>query len=158
MGKIKYFRQLEAWQEAHRLVLMVYKATQKFPADERFGLVAQMRRAVVSIAANIAEGFKRLGIRDKIRFYNISEGSLEELKYYFLLSKDLAYISSDAHVNLMAQAESVGRLLHGLIASTEQRKGQPSAPEPAESVAPDETPDEAPTSALGELPPAPPTP
>ena len=137
MAAIKHFRQLEAWQEAHRLVLMVYKATQKFPADERFGLVAQMRRAVVSIAANIAEGFKRLGIRDKIRFYNISEGSLEELKYYFLLSKDLAYISSDAHASLMAQAESVGRLLHGLVASTERRKEQSPASKPIESAVPE---------------------
>jgi four helix bundle protein len=132
MGKIKHFRQLEVWQEAHKLVLMVYQVTHKFPSDERFGLVPQMRRAAVSIAANVAEGFKRLGIQDKIRFYNFSEGSLEELKYYFLLSKDLAYISSDAHDGLMAQAESVGRLLHGLIASTENRKGHLSVAEPAE--------------------------
>lgn len=131
MGKIRHFRQLEVWQDAHRLVLMVYQVTQKFPADERFGLVSQMRRAAVSIAANVAEGFKRLGIQDKIRFYNFSEGSLEELKYYSLLSKDLAYISSDAHEGLMAQAESVGRLLHGLIASTGNRKGPSPVAEPA---------------------------
>ena len=125
MGPIKHFRQLEAWQEAHRLVLMVYQVTRKFPADERFGLISQMRRSAVSIAANVAEGFKRRGIQDKIRFYNISEASLEELKYYFVLSKDLEYISPESHANLMSQAESVGRLLNGLIASTERRKGQP---------------------------------
>ena len=124
MGKIEHFRQLEAWQEAHRLVLMVYRVTRKFPGDERFGLITQMRRAVVSIAANTAEGFKRRGIQDKIRFYNISEASLEEAKYYFLLSKDLEYIAPDSHVSLMTQADSVGRLLNGLIASTERRKGQ----------------------------------
>jgi len=119
MGKILHFRQLEAWKNAHKLALMVYQVTKGFPGDERFGLVAQMRRAAVSIPANIAEGFKRRGIQDKIRFYNISEGSLEELKYFFILSSDLGYISSSD--DLMAQAEIVGRLLNGLIASTERR-------------------------------------
>jgi four helix bundle protein len=125
MSAIKHFRQLEAWQEAHQLVLMVYQVTCKYPSDERFGLISQMRRAAVSIAANVAEGFKRRGIQDKIRFYNISEASLEELKYYFLLSKDLEYISPDLQANLDSQAKSVGRLLNGLIASTERRKKQP---------------------------------
>lgn len=120
MGRILHFRQLEVWQESHKLVLMVYRITKKFPGDERFGLVSQMRRAAVSIPANIAEGFKRRGIQDKIRFYNISEGSLEELKYYFILSKNLDYIPSND--NLMAQAETVGRLLNGFIASTENRR------------------------------------
>ena len=113
------FQQLEAWQEAHRLVLMVYQVTREFPGEERYGLVVQMRRAAVSIPANVAEGFKRRGIQEKIRFYNVSEGSLEELKYFFILSKDLGYISSNAE--LVAQSETVGRLLNGLIASTERR-------------------------------------
>jgi four helix bundle protein len=95
MGKISNFRQLDAWKETHRLVLITYELTKTFPQDERFGLIAQMRRAAVSIPANIAEGFKRRGLQEKIRFYNISEGSLEELKYFFILSKDLAYISSN---------------------------------------------------------------
>jgi four helix bundle protein len=120
MGKIRHFRQLEAWQEAHKLVLMVYQVTKGFPGDERFGLVSQMRRAAVSVPANIAEGFKRRGIRDKIHFYNVSEGSLEELKYFFILSEDLGYVSSKD--DLMSQSETVGRLLYGLIASTERRQ------------------------------------
>ena len=62
MGKIESFRQLEAWQEAHRLVLMVYQVTKEFPGDEVFGLVARMRRAAISIPANVAEGFKQRGI------------------------------------------------------------------------------------------------
>jgi four helix bundle protein len=119
MGKISTFQQLGVWQEAHKLVLRVYEATKDFPREEQFGLVAQMRRAAVSIPANIAEGFKRRGIRDKIRFYNISEGSLEELKYFFILSKELGYILSNE--DLMAQSETVGRLLNGLIVSTERR-------------------------------------
>lgn len=120
MGRILHFQQLEVWRESHELVLMVYRITKGFPGDERFGLISQMRRAAVSIPANIAEGFKRRGIRDKIRFYNISEGSLEELKYYFILSKNLGYIPSND--NLMAQAETVGRLLNGFIVSTESRR------------------------------------
>jgi len=120
MGRILHFRQLEAWRESHQLVLMAYQVTKGFPGDERFGLVSQMRRAAVSVSANIAEGFKRRGIQDKIRFYNESEGSLEELKYFFILSKDLGYIPSND--DLMAQAETVGRLLNGLIASTERRR------------------------------------
>ena len=117
--RILHFRQLDVWKEAHKLVLMVYEVTKKYPSDERFGLVSQMRRAAVSVPANIAEGFKRVGLRDKARFYNISEGSLEEIKYFFILSQDLGYISSQD--TLMAQAETVGRLLNGLVASTRRR-------------------------------------
>ncbi len=120
MGKLIHFQQLDAWQEAHKLVLMVYELTKDFPSDERFGLVSQMRRAAVSIPANIVEGFKRRGIQEKVRFYNISESSLEELKYYFILSKDLGYIASKKEEN--SQAETVGRLINGLINSTERRK------------------------------------
>ncbi len=120
MGKILHFQQLEVWKEAHKLVLMVYQITEGFPSHERFGLVSQMRRAAVSVPANIAEGFKRRGIRDKIHLYNIAEGSLEELKYFFILSKDLGYISSND--DLTAQSETVGRLLNGLITSTERRR------------------------------------
>jgi len=120
MGKVLSFRQLEVRKEAHALALMAYRVTKAFPGDERYGLVSQMRRAAVSIPANIAEGFKRRGLQDKIRFYNISEGSLEELKYYFVLSKDLCYLSSNN--DLLAQSETVGRLLNGLFASTERRR------------------------------------
>ena len=120
MERMVCFEQLQACQEAHRLVLMVYQATKGFPGEEKFWLVSQMRRAAVSVPANIAEGFKRRGIQEKMRFYNISEGSLEELKYYFILSKDLGYVSSNA--DLAAQSEMVGRLLNGLITSTERRR------------------------------------
>jgi four helix bundle protein len=118
--RIVCFEQLQAWQEAHKLALMAYQAPKAFPGEEKFGLVSQMRRAVVPVPANIAEGFKRRGIHEKMRFYNISEGSLEELKYYFVLSKDLGYIQSAE--DCAAQSETVGHLLNGLIASTERRK------------------------------------
>lgn len=120
MEKVLHFQQLEVWKEAHKLVLMVYRVTKEFPSEERFGLVSQMRRAAISIPANIAEGFKRRGLQEKIRFYNMAESSLEELKYFFVLSKDLEYIS--ANDDFMTQADKVGRLLNGLISSTERRQ------------------------------------
>ncbi len=122
MEKITSFQQLETWQQAHQLVLAVYRHTRNYPADERFALVLQMRRAAVSVPANVAEGFKRRGIQDKLRFYNVSEGSLEELKYYFILSRDLEYIDTEVYAHLTEQAELVGRLLAGLIESTERRR------------------------------------
>ena len=91
MKKARSFQDLLVWQKAHQLVLNIYALTRNFPADERFGLVSQMRRAAVSVPANIAEGFRRQGKADKIRFFNISQGSLEELRYYLLLAEDLHY-------------------------------------------------------------------
>ena len=119
VSKINRFQDLQVWQEAHALVLQVYKTTQTFPKTEVYGLTSQMRRAAVSIPANIAEGFTRYGIKDKLKFYNIAEGSLEELKYYFILSDDLGYI--DSNTELMRAADQVGRLLNGLIHSTQRR-------------------------------------
>ena len=81
------------WQEAHKTTLLVYRLTKSFPKDEQFGLTSQFRRAVVSISANIAEGYKKRSSADKLRFMNISQGSLEECRYYIILSKDLGYIS-----------------------------------------------------------------
>lgn len=120
MGQIENFRQLEVWQKAHQLVLAVYRVTKNFPADERFGLVSQIRRAAISVPANIAEGFKRRGQPDKIRFYNTSETSLEELKYYFILSKDLKYLID--FEQLMADAEVVSRMLYRLIESIDGKR------------------------------------
>ena len=89
----KTFENLIMWQEAHKITLLVYKLTKTFPKEELFGLTSQFRRAVVSISANIAEGYKKRGYADKLRFMNISQGSLEECRYYSILSKDLEYIS-----------------------------------------------------------------
>ena len=82
MGLAKKFEDLIVWQKAHTFVLGVYSVTLKFPSDERFGLISQFRRAAVSIPANIAEGFRKKGKADKLRYYNISQGSLEECQYY----------------------------------------------------------------------------
>ena len=97
------------WQRAHQYVLMVYKLTAAFPKHEIYGLSAQMRRAAVSIAANIAEGFKKRGVADKARFLNTAEGSLEENRYYLLLTRDLGY---GEIFPLMTTLEEVSRLLN----------------------------------------------
>ena len=107
--KSKSFKELIVWQKAHQFVLAVYKMTKSFPKEEIFGLTSQFRRAAVSIPANIAEGYRKRGKADKVRFFNISEGSLEECKYCLILTKDLGYASTDQENEL---AEEVGKLLN----------------------------------------------
>ena len=85
------FEDLSIWHKSHQLVLRVYRMTKTFPKVEMYGLAAQMRRSAVSVPANIAEGFKRRGRADKARVMNIAQGSLEELRYYFILANDLGY-------------------------------------------------------------------
>ena len=102
------FKELLVWQKSHALVLEVYKLTRGFPREELFGLTSQMRRAAVSVAANIAEGFKRRGKPDKARHMNIAQGSLEELQYYFVLSVDLKYLAPEP---VGDHANEVGRML-----------------------------------------------
>jgi four helix bundle protein len=109
------FTQLNVWKKAHQVTLDVYKLTKKFPDDERYGLSVQMRKAAVSIPANIAEGFGRRKPQDKVRFYNISQGSAEELKYFCILSKDLGYAANVK--DLWDALEEVSRMLRGLCAS-----------------------------------------
>ena len=109
------FEDIVAWQKAHALVIMVYKATRTFPEFERFGLCSQFQRAVVSIAANIAEGYKKLSKADKLRFFNIAQGSLEECRYYCLLSKDLGYIDIYTFNTLNDAVYQTSSYLNGYI-------------------------------------------
>jgi four helix bundle protein len=102
------FKDLAVWQKSHAVVLDVYKLTRKLPKEELFGLVSQMRRAAVSVPANIAEGFKRRGKPDKARHMNIAQGSLEELQYYFILCADLSYLPVEP---LGDRLNEVGRML-----------------------------------------------
>ena len=106
------FKDIIAWQKAHKFVLEVYKTTRDFPSEERFGLCTQFQRAAISIPANIAEGYKKLSQADKLRFLNIAQGSLEECRYYILLSKDLNYITIDCYNELTTSIEDVSRLLN----------------------------------------------
>ncbi|MEZ4660964.1 MAG: four helix bundle protein [Caldilineaceae bacterium] len=119
-NEIENYRDLRTWQEAHKLVLMVYKASEALPPSEQYGLTSQMRRAAVSVPANIVEGFKRRGIQEKLRFYNIAEASLEELRYFLLLTHDLGYLTNQAE--LEKQSESVSKLLYRFIESTARKR------------------------------------
>ncbi len=105
----KIFTDLIVWEKAHQFVLAVYKFTSKFPKSELYGLTSQFRRASVSIAANIAEGFKKKGKADKARFMNIAQGSLEECRYYIILSRDLEYGENQY---LTTMLEEISKLLH----------------------------------------------
>lgn len=107
----KSFEDLLVWQKAHRYVLCIYHITKKYPKEEMFGLVNQMRRAAASITANIAEGFVRIGRKEKLRFYNISQGSLEETRNFLLLSKDLGYIAESDYSDLKRDAAEISRML-----------------------------------------------
>ncbi|WP_294630018.1 four helix bundle protein [uncultured Bacteroides sp.] len=111
------FEDLLVWQKAHQYVLDIYRVIRKFPKEEMFGLVNQMRRASASITANIAEGFVRMGKKDKLHFYNISQGSLEETRNFLILSKDLGYISDMEKTELQQQAAEVSRMLNSYCQS-----------------------------------------
>jgi four helix bundle protein len=89
VASARTFRDLLIWQKAHEFVLCVYKETREFPSEERYGITRQLRRSAVSIPANIAEGFVKRGVADKLRYFNIAQGSLEESRYYLILASDL---------------------------------------------------------------------
>lgn len=108
------FQDLLVWQKAHGFVLEVYALTAAFPRSETYGLSLQMRRAAVSIPANIAEGFRRRGKADKARFMNMAEGSVEECRYFLILAKDLGYANTQP---LSATLEEVSRLLGAYTAA-----------------------------------------
>jgi|SRR3989344_542880 len=115
--KIKSFTGLIAWQESHRLVLLVYKLTKKFPQNE-FSLIDQMKRCAVSITSNIAEGFSRKSKKEKNQFYYISLGSTTELQNQLLISKDLEYITKAEFLKAAEQTVRVHKLINGLIKSS----------------------------------------
>jgi len=114
MEKAKNFQDLIVWQKAHSFVLNIYKHTQSFPQSEVYGLTSQIRRASVSIPANVAEGFKRNSNLEKLRFYNISQASLEEVRYYLILSNDLKYGNT---LNLLEEIDEVSKILNSYIRS-----------------------------------------
>jgi four helix bundle protein len=119
---IKKFLDLKVWHKAHEMTLFVYSMTKSYPKDELYSLVNQMRRCAVSISANIAEGSKKRTTADLLHFLNISEGSLEELKYYGILSRDLGYIDKSQYEQLMKRSESTGIMLERLKQSLNHRK------------------------------------
>jgi len=110
---VRDYRQFLVWQKAHLLTLEIYEITRLFPADERFGLTSQLRRAALSIPSNIAEGAGRNSDSDFARFLDIAGGSANELEYQLLLAHDLGYIPEGAYQPLLSQLSEVRRLLTG---------------------------------------------
>jgi four helix bundle protein len=114
MEPAKSFRDLIVWQKAHQLVLAVYRYSDNFPGKEMYCLIPQLRRAAISVPANIAEGFKKKSKTDKVRYMNISQGSLEEVRYYLILAADLGYGNSD---KLSDDLNIVSKMLEGYMSS-----------------------------------------
>ena len=113
--RIDSFEKMKVWQEAHQLTLKVFGVTPNLPAEQQAGLALQMEQAAVAVPKSIAEGFKRRGPRNKAHFYNIAQTSLEALRYYFILCRDLGYdVSYD---DLSYRGDQIARMLDGLIRS-----------------------------------------
>lgn len=115
MAKIKSFTDLLAWKEAHKLVILIYKTTDKFPVKETYSLIDQMRRCCVSISSNIAEGFSRQTQKEKLQFYFTAKGSLTELQNQLLVARDVGYLEKEIFNEIAEQTVVVSRLLTGLI-------------------------------------------
>ncbi|MCK9351241.1 MAG: four helix bundle protein [Candidatus Paceibacterota bacterium] len=114
-GKIKLFTDLIVWREGHKLAVLIYQMTRKFPREEMYSLSDQMRRASVSVTSNIAEGFGRQGFKEKIQFYYIAHGSLTELENQLFIAKDVGYLKDADFEKIMTQANNVHALLVGFI-------------------------------------------
>ncbi|HYE98498.1 MAG TPA: four helix bundle protein [Planctomycetota bacterium] len=117
------YEQLEVWQASYGLFLDVVRLTKTYPQDERYVLAAQMRKAALSVPANIVEGYGRSAAREKVRFYTIAKASAEELGFYLRASKDLGYAPDSRLQPLRARGESVCRMLRRLIQRTAERIG-----------------------------------
>ena len=117
MGSVKSVEELEVFKKAHSLTVNVYKISTKFPAEEKFGLITQIRRSAASVCANLMEGSHRLGRKEFRQFVGISRGSAGELKYHLLLAKDLGYLPNKDFVILRSEAEEISKMLCGLANS-----------------------------------------
>ena len=117
------FEDIIAWKNAHSLVILVYRITKTFPDYERFGLCSQFQRAAVSIPANIAEGYKKLSKADKLRFFNNSQGNIEECRYYCILSRDLGYINEQVYTQLLQKILDTSYMLNSYIKGVIENKG-----------------------------------
>lgn len=120
---IKHFKDLRIWQTAHRLVLLVYQVTSRFPEMERFGLVTQMNRSALSITSNIAEGFGRESFKEKVRFYVTAKGSLHELENQLILAHDLNYFSDEVDAHMTHIVTDTHKLLNAFIKKTKDLGG-----------------------------------
>jgi four helix bundle protein len=121
MSEIKNYKDLEVWKRSRRLVATVYGVTRTFPKEELYSLTSQLRRAVVSIPSNIAEGHSRSGTRDFIQFISIAIGSLAEVETQLLLSEDLEYTDSKDNASVLSEIEILQKMLHSLRASLKSK-------------------------------------
>jgi four helix bundle protein len=119
---LRSYKDLEIWQKAYAFCLEIYQATKNFPAEEKFGLTAQIRRAVISIPSNIAEGYGRKNLPEYLHFLHIAYGSLCELETQLLLSKDLGYLLDTGKENLIENISTIERMLKALIRSLETKR------------------------------------
>ena len=119
---VKGYRNLDVWKKGYLLTKKIYEATERFPKEERYGLVSQMRRASVSIIANIAEGYGRNHLGEYIQFVSYAIGSSNELEVYLLLSNDLKYLDDDLSAELLSLHKEVSKMLIGLRTSLENKK------------------------------------
>jgi four helix bundle protein len=117
MDELENFRKLKVWQKARIFTVKIYKVTDSFPKQEQYGLTSQIRRASVSIIANIAEGTKRKTVKDRKHFLVMSDTSLEEVKCYLILCYDLKYLNEEQGKELMTDAREIGRMLNGFANS-----------------------------------------
>jgi len=120
--KITKFTDLIVWQEGHKLVLMVYKATESFPDREKYCLSDQLRRAVVSFTSNIAEGFAKKSSKEKNKFYGTSQTSLIEVQNQLLIAKDVGYLDVLYFKKIAEQTVVCHKMIIGLIRATRIRK------------------------------------
>ena len=114
-NKIRIFHDLKVWQESHKLVIMIYKSTKSFPNEEMSGITNQLRRASISISSNISEGFGRRSIKDKIHFYTMALGSLNEVQNQVLISKDLNYLREKDWRDLEERIILISKMMSGLV-------------------------------------------
>ncbi len=121
MTTIQNFTDLAAWKEGHKLVLMTYTLTKKFPQYENYGLADQMRRCVVSITSNIAEGFSRQSFKEKVQFYSMAQGSVTELQNQLMVARDVKYINETEFRAADAQSLTVHKIVSGLIRGSKSR-------------------------------------
>jgi four helix bundle protein len=121
MNSIQSFTGLNAWKEAHKLVLLIYSASKVFPKHEQFGLSSQIQRAAVSISSNIAEGFSKTYQKEKIQFYRTALASLTEVQNQILIGRDLKYIEIGTFNTAAEQTVQVSKLINGLIKSIKAR-------------------------------------
>ncbi len=113
---------LTAWKAAHELVIAIYEVTKSFPPEEKFGLTVQIQKAAVSITSNIAEGFSRNSMKEKLQFFSTALASLTEVQNQILIARDVKYLSQEIFLSLFDKATTTNRILSGLIKSTRQKR------------------------------------